>query len=163
VARAANKTLSAGSQTAAQATAQPRISVAPTAQATGVANVSNAPRPARRFVLVVSPDHSVTWALEDSGTIFGSTDHKTWQKQDSGVTADLLAGQALSSKVCWVVGRSGTILLTTDGERWVRIKSPTDADLVGVSAISSDVVNIVTANGVRFHSFDAGSNWQRIN
>lgn len=116
-----------------------------------------------RSALVASADHSVYWALEDSGAIFRSTDQKTWHKQDSGVRSDLLGGQAPSNGVCWVVGRKGTILLTTDGTRWRRIPSPTTADLTAVSAASADVADIVAADGSRFNTFDGGSNWQRTN
>jgi photosystem II stability/assembly factor-like uncharacterized protein len=105
----------------------------------------------------------VYWALEDSGTIFRSTDRKSWQKQDSGVQSDLLAGQAPTNTVCWVVGRNGTILLTTDGTQWQRIKSPTSADLVSVSAASADVADIVAADGSRLSTFDRGSNWTPTN
>jgi hypothetical protein len=114
-----------------------------------------------RSVLVASADHSVYWALEDSGAIFRSTDQKTWQKQDSGVRSDLLGGHAPSNAVCWAVGRNGTILLTTDGTRWQRVPSPTTADLTAVSAASADVADIVAADGSRFNTFDGGSNWQR--
>ncbi|MGH7913892.1 MAG: WD40/YVTN/BNR-like repeat-containing protein [Candidatus Binataceae bacterium] len=116
-----------------------------------------------RSILVSSPDHSVYWALEDSGTIFRSTDRTSWQKQHSGVKSDLLAGQAPSNSVCWVVGRDGTILLTIDGTRWQRIKPPITTDLVGVSASGADVADIVAADGLRFSTFDRGSNWQPIN
>jgi hypothetical protein len=114
-----------------------------------------------RSVLVASADHSVYWALEDSGAIFRSTDRKTWQKQDSGVRSDLLGGHAPSNAVCWAVGRSGTILLTTDGTRWRRVPSPTTADLTAVSAAGADVADIVAEDGSRFNTFDGGSNWQR--
>jgi photosystem II stability/assembly factor-like uncharacterized protein len=138
--------------------------VAPAAQATvGSASTPTVSSVAARSVLVSSTDHSVYWALEDSGTIFRSTDQKSWQKQNSGVPSDLLAGQAVSNTVCWVVGRSGTILLTTDGTRWERIKSPTSADLVSVSAVSADVADISAADGSGFSTFDRGSNWQPKN
>lgn len=114
-----------------------------------------------RSVLVASADHTVYWALEDSGAIFRSTDQKTWQKQDSGVRFDLLGGHAPTNAVCWAVGRNGTILLTTDGTRWRRVPSPTTADLTAVSAASADVADIVAADGSRFNTFDGGSNWQR--
>jgi hypothetical protein len=112
-----------------------------------------------RVVLVSSPDHSVYWALETLGKIFRSIDGKAWQKQDSGVRSDLLAGQAPSSTVCWAVGRKGTILLTTDGVQWQRIQSPTTADIVAVKALSADVADIVVADGSRLSTFDRGSNW----
>jgi photosystem II stability/assembly factor-like uncharacterized protein len=92
--------------------------------------------------------------------MFRSTDQKSWQKQDTGVQSDLLAGHAVSNSVCWVVGRNGTILLTTDGTRWQRIKSPTSTDLVSVSAVSADVADINAADGSGFSTFDRGSNWQ---
>ena len=138
--------------------------IAPAARATvGSASTPTVSSPAARSVLVSSADHSIYWALEDSGTIFRLTDQKSWQKQNSGVQSDLLAGQAVSNTVCWVVGRSGTILLTTDGTRWERIKSPTTADLVSVSAASADVADIVAADGSGFSTFDRGSNWQPSN
>jgi len=99
------------------------------------------------------------WALGDSGTIFRSIDGKSWQQQDSGVKARLLAGQAPSNTVCWVVGQQGTILLTTDGAHWERIKSPTTADVTSVTAKSADVADIRAADGLRFSTFDRGSNW----
>ena len=155
---AAGSTVSGG---AAVESPIPRATAAPSARPAIVAG-SGAPTVssvATRAVLVPSPDRSVYWALEASGTIFRSTDGKSWQKQDSGVQSDLLAGRAPTNTVCWVVGRSGTILLTTDGTRWQRIKSPTNADLVSVSADSADVADIVTADGSRLSTFDRGSNW----
>jgi hypothetical protein len=155
---AAGSTVSAG---AAVESPIPRATAAPSARPAIVAG-SGAPTVssvATRAVLVPSPDRSVYWALEASGTIFRSTDGKSWQKQDSGVQSDLLAGRAPTNTVCWVVGRSGTILLTTDGTRWQRIKSPTNADLVSVSADSADVADSVTADGSRLSTFDRGSNW----
>jgi photosystem II stability/assembly factor-like uncharacterized protein len=138
--------------------------IGPAARATvGSASTPTVSSVAARSVLVSSTDHSVYWALEDSGTIFRSTDQKSWQKQNSGVQSDLLAGQAVSNTVCWVVGRSGTILLTTDGTRWERIKSPTTTDLVSVSAASADVADIAAADGSGFSTFDRGSNWQPNN
>lgn len=135
--------------------------MAPAAGATaGIASAPTASPAASRSVLVSSPDGLVYWALEDSGTIFRSTDQKSWQQQDSGVQSDLLAGRAVSNTVCWVVGRHGTVLLTTDGTRWQRMKSPTSADLVDVSAASADVADIVAADGSRFSTFDGGSTWQ---
>ncbi len=116
-----------------------------------------------RVILVPSPDHSVYWALEGSGTIFRSIDRKTWQKQESGVRSELLGGQATSDKVCWVVGRKGTILLTVDGARWQRIEPPNTADIVSVSPLSADVADIVAADGSRLSTFDRGSNWQPSN
>jgi hypothetical protein len=118
-----------------------------------------APTSAARSVLVSSPDRTVIWALEDSGTIFRWTDQKSWQQLGSGVKADLLAGQASSNTVCWVVGRHGTILLTTDGKRWQQIKSPTNADIVGVSVISADVADIVVADGSHLSTIDRGGYW----
>ncbi len=143
--------------------AQHQVSASPSPRE--IANVRSASAPtassaAARSVLVSSSDRSVYWALEDSGTIFRSTDQKSWQQQESGVQSDLLAGQAVSKTVCWVVGRKGTILLTTDGTRWQRIKSPTTADLVSVSAASAEVADIAAVNGSRFSTFDRGSNWQ---
>jgi hypothetical protein len=114
-------------------------------------------------IVVSSPDHSVYWALEPSGGIFRSIDRKSWEKQNSGVRSDLLAGEAPTTRICWAVGRHGTILLTTDGERWQKINSPMKTDIVSVSALSADVADIVGADGSRLSTFDRGSNWMPTN
>jgi photosystem II stability/assembly factor-like uncharacterized protein len=139
----------------------PAASAAVSAPRAKVESASALPAPtsAARSVLVSSPDRTVIWALEDSGTIFRWTDQKSWQQLGSGVKADLLAGQASSNTVCWVVGRHGTILLTTDGKRWQQIKSPTNADIVGVSVISADVADIVVADGSHLSTIDRGGYW----
>src|SRR5579871_1974209 len=115
--------------------------------------------PARRLIMISSPDHSVYWALEPAGTILRSVEGKAWQPEKSGVQVDLLAGEAPTNTVCWVVGRKGTILLTTDGTHWDHIKSPLNVDIVRVTALSADVADIVGADGSRFSTFDRGSNW----
>src|SRR5260370_14690383 len=71
------------------------------------------------------PNRRALWRLTSGGSIEHSIDQgKTWQPQSSGVTADLLAGAALSETVAWAVGRRGTILRTDAGKHWQRIALP---------------------------------------
>lgn len=113
-----------------------------------------------RTVLVASPDHSVCWAFQPSGIVCRSTDRKSWIRQATGGTQDLLAGAATSSTVCWAVGRLGTILLTTDGAHWTQVPSPTTVDLVGVIAASGEAAMIVAKDRRSYHTFDSGKSWQ---
>ncbi len=115
-------------------------------------------------VAVESPDGTATWHVGKNGFISIVAEeggHFIVGKQDSGVTTDLLAGSAVSAKVCWVVGRDGTILRTTDGGyHWMSVDSPTHADLAGVTAQSADSATIRTTSGQQFSTADAGNNWK---
>lgn len=114
-------------------------------------------------LLISSADHSVFWSLQNSGTVYRSTDRKSWTPEATGIAAELLAGMAPSNTVCWAVGRKGVILLTTDGIHWERVNSPTSSDVIGITAASSDVATIFTASGVSYSTFDGGSNWEPAN
>jgi hypothetical protein len=114
-------------------------------------------------ILISSADHSVYWSLQNSGTVYRSTDRRSWTPASTGISADLLAGMAPTSTVCWAVGRKGVILLTTDGVHWERVTSPTTSDVIGISAASKDVATIFTAGGGNYSTFDGGSNWEHAN
>jgi Photosynthesis system II assembly factor YCF48 len=61
-------------------------------------------------------DPTYGWAVGENGTILLTTDGgATWQKRDSGVSADLYGVHFTDPTHGWAVGDNGTILLTTDG------------------------------------------------
>lgn len=116
-------------------------------------------------VAVRSPDGDATWHVGPHGFISivaVNGNYYLVAKQKSGVTADLLGGDAVSAQICWVVGRGGTILRTTDGGyHWQRVKSPTQADIEAVSAQSADAATILTKAGTKFSTADSGQHWTR--
>jgi hypothetical protein len=116
-----------------------------------------------RKVFTFAPDPAVRWSFGPSGLILRSTDGgKSWNQQQSGTTADLVAGSAPSEKVCWVVGAKGTILLTTDGEHWTKIFSPTSADLIGVVAQDARRAEVWSdAREPHYFTQDGGQTWTR--
>ena len=113
---------------------------------------------------IVAPGEKHAWRLGDGGLIEISTDRgKTWNAQNSGVTADLTTGSATSNDVCWVVGKSGTLLLTVDGgKHWSQLSSPIAADLGGVHATNASHASIWDVpNRNSFETNDGGATWQR--
>lgn len=112
----------------------------------------------------VSPDGSVSWRVGAAGRIERSTDRgQTWQQQASGVTAELLAGFAVSNDVVWVVGRAGVILRTTNGQQWQTVAPPSGATadwgaVMARDAMSATVVS-AEADGRRFSTEDGGRTW----
>ncbi|MGH9592357.1 MAG: WD40/YVTN/BNR-like repeat-containing protein, partial [Bryobacteraceae bacterium] len=107
------------------------------------------------------------WQLGPGGTIQHSTDAgKSWQVQASGVTADLLAGNAPTPEICWAVGRRGTILRTSDaGEQWEIVNGP---EMTGhpapewtrVAAKDALHAQVWNADGQSYVTEDGGKTWQ---
>ncbi|MGB8495003.1 MAG: YCF48-related protein [Candidatus Acidiferrum sp.] len=115
--------------------------------------------------LIVSPNKKQAWRVGPAGKIERSTDAgKTWNLQNSGVAADLLAGSAPSEKVCWIVGKAGTLLLTTDGgKHWKQIASPISDDLGGVHALDAQHASIWDASRRKsFETSDGGLTWKQV-
>ncbi len=129
----------------------------------GVA-VTDSAAPGAGPVEVVSPtDPTVRWAIGPGAAIARTTDAgASWQSQDSGVTAELLAGASPGSTVCWVVGRGGTISRSTDGTSWTSVPSPTEADLIDVQATDADAAVVSTMSGERFRTRNGGIDWERV-
>ena len=101
------------------------------------------------------------WRLGTGGRLLRSADGgESWEPQASGVTADLLAGAALSPSVCWVVGSAGAVLLTTDGKRWTRLPFPLVVDLVAVEASGASAASVTARDSRRFETLDAGLTWR---
>jgi hypothetical protein len=111
--------------------------------------------------VVQSPSPRVAWRFGPAGAIERSVDgRRTWEKQDSAVTVNLLAGSAPSESVCWIVGQRGTVLRTTDGGKWETMSPPAAVDLVAVSARDGLAATVVAADGRRFTTTDGGRTWQ---
>jgi hypothetical protein len=135
--------------------------VAPAAPAPVAAKPAPMARKLERAAVTVSaPGGDVRWRFGAGGHLARSSDGgRTWHEQDSGVTADLLAGAAPSPAACWIVGAAGTVLLTTDGERWERRPFPLAVDLAAVEASSAREAAITTRDGQRFETLDGGQTW----
>src|SRR5208283_3310770 len=115
--------------------------------------------------LIVSPNKKQAWRVGPAGRIERSTDAgKSWKPQESGVTADLLAGSAPSDKVCWIAGKAGTLLLTTDsGSHWKQVVSPIADDLGGVHALDAQHASIWDVpNRKSFETNDGGLTWKLV-
>jgi hypothetical protein len=112
---------------------------------------------------VATPDPAVRYQVGSNGWIQRSTDAgRSWTVQRSGVSVELVAGDAPSSGVCWVVGGSGVVLLTIDGgTTWRRISFPEATDLRSVEATDSRVATITAGDGRTFRTTDGGVSWQR--
>ncbi|MGB6555042.1 MAG: YCF48-related protein [Candidatus Binataceae bacterium] len=126
------------------------------------AMVAKAPGLPAGTIGVVAPDRSSSWAIGRDGAIFHVDPTGAVSSQSSGVTADLTAGAAVSTRVCWIVGKAGTILRTTDGgAHWSQVSSPVAADLRAIKASSSNDAVAIDASGNRYVTSDAGATWSR--
>jgi hypothetical protein len=124
---------------------------------------------AARLTMVFPENGNVIWRIGHGGRIERSTDsEQTWQKQDSGVTNDLLAGSAPTNDVCWIAGTRGTILRTADGgAHWTKLTSP---KLLGnvipdwnfITAADANNATVSTLDGRTFSTSDGGTSWKVI-
>lgn len=115
--------------------------------------------------IIFSPDRKHLWRIGPGGSIEYSTDMgKTWNKQMSGMTVDLLSGSAPTKRVCWIAGRKGVLLLTTDGgKHWKQIASPISGDIGGINAADAQNASVWdTSNHNRFQTRDGGVTWEQI-
>jgi photosystem II stability/assembly factor-like uncharacterized protein len=113
-------------------------------------------------VVIVTPADQYAWRVWPGGKIEYSFDSsRTWEQQNSGVTADLTGGSAASAKVCWVIGKAGTVLLTTDrGKHWKKITTPIKENLAGVFAQDGKRASIWTdSHKQSFETNDGGATW----
>ncbi len=83
----------------------------------------------------------------------------TWQLQQTGVSASLVAGASPAPLVCWLVGRGGVVLLQTDGSTWRRIGFPEPVDLASIQATDERAATVTTADGRTFKTADGGLTW----
>lgn len=105
---------------------------------------------------------TVTWRYGPGGVIERSTDRgRTWERQQSGVTAALTDGSAASDRVCWIVGERGIVLRTIDGLTWQRLSPPTSADLVSVHAWSESSARVTASDRSEYETTDGGRSWRQ--
>ena len=127
-----------------------------------VTNVSN-----KNARIILVPGGTVEWRLGAPSIIERSVDGGlTWTRQNSGSSAELLAGAAPNEMVSWIVGRNGTILRTTDGGgHWSKVVSPITGDIGGIAADDAMHVVVVATGGnpARFATNDGGVTWIRTN
>jgi len=114
-------------------------------------------------VTISAPDSHVSWRVGQAGIIeFSSDSGKSWALQPSGVITDLLAGSAISGKLCWIVGRAGTILRTTDaGAHWKKLTAPTQDDLRSIFAVDAQQA-VVSSVKAKFQTLDGGITWKKM-
>jgi photosystem II stability/assembly factor-like uncharacterized protein len=160
---ARNRTAAANGQASLQARTE-AASVAMLPQQTAPESLAGAQTAEAGIILYTfgPPSGSVTWRLGTAGLIERSTDQgRTWQRQSSGVTEDLIAGSSSSNEVAWVVGRGGVILRTTDGQRWERIAPPpgVTSEWAAVAAHDAMVATVVAGDLRRFSTSDGGRTW----
>ena len=108
---------------------------------------------------VTPPDHSTEWLIGKDGAIARRDPGSGIQLQQSGVSRDLTAGSALSSRVCWVVGREGTVIRSVDGNHWQVLGAPTKHDLVAVIAHGANDAEVAADNGAEYATTDGGTSW----
>ena len=110
-----------------------------------------------------SPDRSSTWRLLPGGVIERSTDGgRTWRRQSSGVSSELLAASASDQHTCWVVGLAGVVLRTLDGNRWEQVEFPVPADLDRVQANGPHSALVTARDGRAFQTADGGVTWRQV-
>jgi hypothetical protein len=114
-------------------------------------------------VIIAAPQGTAEWRIGAAGLVEHSSDAgATWTLQSTGVVADLLAGSALSDKVCWIVGRAGTILRTTDGgDHWSKLPPPIVDDFASVFAVNARQAIVSPANGT-YQTKDGGATWKKL-
>jgi len=115
--------------------------------------------------VVNAPDGRTFWRFGAAGLIAYSGDGgRNWLAQNSGVTAELTSGSAVSAKVCWIAGRMGTLLVTLDGgAHWKALRTPISEDLGGVHAGSGQTATIWNATNTKaFETSDGGATWKQV-
>ena len=115
--------------------------------------------------LIPVPGGKVVWKITENGAVQRSTDSGvTWQPQDTGVNARLLAGSAPSDKVCWLAGSFGVVLLTTDGgAHWTKLSLPVNSPVGEITATDArNATATLRSSTVRFSTADGGQTWSLV-
>jgi photosystem II stability/assembly factor-like uncharacterized protein len=112
---------------------------------------------------VTSVSPNLAWVVGFGGTIMGTVDGgKTWLRQASGTTVDLLGVSFADAKHGWVTGLRGTILATKNGGlTWDKQNSGTLTPLYGVHFINADRGWAVGPQGTVVTTGDGGKTWSR--
>jgi photosystem II stability/assembly factor-like uncharacterized protein len=102
------------------------------------------------------------WISGNYGTICFSPDAgKTWQKQSTGVDAELLGAISfVSPQQGWAAGVGGTAIHTGDGgATWSRQQTGTDKDLLDIFFMNAQRGWAVGEYGTLIHTRDGGRSW----
>ncbi|MBL8986341.1 MAG: hypothetical protein JNJ80_08725 [Gemmatimonadetes bacterium] len=106
-----------------------------------------------------SADAATSFAVGGGGTVLVTRDGgATWQRMNSGVTADLTAVWGASATDVYAVGARGTAI-HYDGQNWEAIPLPTADALLEVWGLDRDHVYIVGASAA-FRS--VGPSWESM-
>lgn len=113
---------------------------------------------------VVSPNPRIRWRVGPGSNVQYSADGgATWAQQQTGGSAELIAGSSPAPEVCWLVGRGGVVLRTTDGGRqWQRTAFPETVDLTAVAASTALNAIVTLADGRRLATTDGGRTWAPV-
>jgi hypothetical protein len=135
---------------------KPKKSAATQSGTTGAGNAAGASATGQL------PEDLPAWRFGPAGSIERSDDGGlTWHLQLTGITSDLMAGVAISDRVCWIVGRGGTVLRTTDGQHWLLVEAPVGRDLVGVTAIDQHNARVTADDRSAYETSDGGQTWHQ--
>lgn len=101
------------------------------------------------------------WAVGDGGTIVTTVNSgKTWTRQSSGVSSQLIAVDFVTSKLGFAVGKGGRILRTRDGgSHWVKTDSGTQKPLSAVCFFNASHGWVVGDSGARLRTTNGGRTW----
>jgi len=107
------------------------------------------------------PAGQTGWAVGDSGRIVKTVNGgEDWNRQKSGVLAELTAVDFVSTSVGYAVGKGGCVLRTSDGgAHWVKQSSGTAKRLTAVCFVSALRGWMVGDKSVRLRTTDGGKNW----
>lgn len=102
------------------------------------------------------------WAVGTQGTIYHTSDGgKTWVKQNSYVTTDLLAVMFTDENTGWAAGSGGTVLKTVNGGIvWSKAGTGTTRFIKGIHAFNADTAIMVGQGGLIMRTENAGTSWR---
>jgi hypothetical protein len=109
-------------------------------------------------VYFTDPSHG--WVVGSTGAILLTRNEgRSWTRQTSGTTADLMAIDCIDRKRCWAVGDKGTIVYTKDGKTWKQANAGTSVTLNAVDFLDALNGLVVGDKAVLLRTRDGGISW----